>query len=110
MPKVFKVSPKRKTNVNGVVLSQICPFNNGGKEVQEAYMRVHGVDIKKACASKSHLCHAWLKKLFFRKFSCCSSLNSTAMSWIIFCIISCIFENYCIFAFESYLITNSRGI
>lgn len=27
------------------------PFNNGAKEIQEAYMRLYGFDYKKACCN-----------------------------------------------------------
>ena len=63
MPKVFKLSPKRKTCINGETLSPSMeviittnlsnPFNNGGTEVKEAYMRKYGVDLTKRSANKS---------------------------------------------------------
>lgn len=63
MPKVFRVTPKRSKRVNGCVLTPemevtvttlshtSSPFNNGAKEVQEAYMRLYGFDYKKAGCS-----------------------------------------------------------
>lgn len=61
MSKVFQVTPKRIRRVNGTVLTPEMvvtvttafhttnPFNNGAKEIQEAYMRLYGFDYKKAC-------------------------------------------------------------
>lgn len=63
MSKVFHVKPKRIKRSNGTVLTPemevtvttqmhtSSPFNNGAKEVQEAYMRLYGFDYKKACCS-----------------------------------------------------------
>ena len=61
--KVFKVNPKRIKRANGTVLTPemtvtvttqmhtSTPFNNGAKEVAEAYMRLYGYDYKKACCN-----------------------------------------------------------
>ena len=63
MSRVFQVIPKRIKRVNGTVLTPemvvtvttqthtSSPFNNGAKEVQEAYMRLYNFDYKKAGCS-----------------------------------------------------------
>lgn len=63
MSKVFRVTPKRVKRVNGCVLTPemevtvttvnntISPFNNGAKELQEAYKRLYDFDYKKAGCS-----------------------------------------------------------
>lgn len=65
MSKVFKVIPKRVKRTNGTVLTPemevvvttnlhcSSPFTNGAKELQEAYMRLHGFDYKKACCTQN---------------------------------------------------------
>lgn len=65
MTKVFKVTPKRIKRSNGTVLTPDMavtvttamhvsnPFNNGAKEIQEAYMRLYAFDYKKACCNSS---------------------------------------------------------
>lgn len=65
MAKVFKVTPKRIKRTNGLVLTpemsvvvttqnhMSSPFNNGAKELQEAYMRTYGFDYKKACCQQA---------------------------------------------------------
>lgn len=61
---VFKVTPKRVRRVNGTVLTPEMsvvvtaanygsPFNNGAKELIEAYMRTYGFDYKKAGCTAS---------------------------------------------------------
>lgn len=40
MAKLFKVTPNKSRNVNGVV------------EVKESFMRLYGVDLKKGCYTK----------------------------------------------------------
>lgn len=64
MAKLFKVTPKKARNVNGVVISPEMevvvttkshtndPFYNGAVEIKEAFMRVYGVDIKKGYYTK----------------------------------------------------------
>ncbi|UKI46756.1 MAG: DUF6140 family protein [Phocaeicola vulgatus] len=37
------------------------PFSNGGKEVQEVYMRLYGFDYKKACCSQGDFNYKELK-------------------------------------------------
>lgn len=71
MAKAFKVTPKRAKRANGTILtpemeviittSYSSPFTNGGKEVQEAYMRLYGFDYKKACCSQSDFIFKELK-------------------------------------------------
>ena len=63
MSKVFRVTPTRIKRTNGTVLTPemavtvttamhtSSPFNNGAKELQEAYMRLYGFDYKKACCN-----------------------------------------------------------
>ena len=63
MSKVFRVTPKRIKRVNGTVLTPEMsvivttplhtanPFNNGAKEVQEAYGRLYAFDYRKACCT-----------------------------------------------------------
>ena len=65
MSKVFQVKPKRIKRSNGTVLTPeivvtvttqqhtATPFYNGGKEVQEAYMRLYAFDYKKACCNQN---------------------------------------------------------
>ena len=60
MSKVFQVKPKRIKRSNGTFLTPemvvtvttqmhtSSPFNNGAKELAEAYMRLYGFDYKKA--------------------------------------------------------------
>lgn len=64
MAHVFKITPKKIKRSNGTILTPKMavtvttnlsdPFNNGTKEVQEAYMRTYGFDYKKACCSKTN--------------------------------------------------------
>lgn len=49
MARAFKVTPKRAKR------------SNGGKEVQEAYMRLYGFDYKKACCSQGDFNYKELK-------------------------------------------------
>lgn len=65
MAKVFKVTPKRIKRSNGLVLTpdmsvivttqqhMTSPFNNGAKELKEAYMRIYGFDYQKACCQQA---------------------------------------------------------
>lgn len=65
MSKVFRITPKRIKRCNGTVLTTEMavtvttamhtsnPFNNGAKEIQEAYMRLYGFDYKKACCNQN---------------------------------------------------------
>lgn len=65
MTKVFRVTPKRIKRCNGTVLTPDMavtvttamhtnnPFNNGAKEVQEAYKRIYAFDYKKACCNSN---------------------------------------------------------
>ena len=60
MAQVFKVWPKRLKKTNGIVLtpdmevtvtmrnSTSMPFSDGGKTVQEAFLRIYNIDYKKA--------------------------------------------------------------
>lgn len=64
MAKLFKVTPNKSRNVNGVVISPEMevivttkshtndPFYNGAVEVKESFMRLYGVDLKKGCYTK----------------------------------------------------------
>ena len=64
MSRVFKITPKRIKRVNNTVLTPEMtvtvttrshtsnPFNNGAKEVQEAYMRLYNFDYRKACCTQ----------------------------------------------------------
>jgi hypothetical protein len=60
----FRVTPKKIKRSNGTTLtpemsvivttqlkSVSSPFYNGGKELQEALMRMYGFDYRKACCS-----------------------------------------------------------
>ena len=63
MARVFKVWPKRVMRTNGIVLtpemevtvtmrnSTSMPFSDGGKVVQEAFLRLYNIDYKKAQVS-----------------------------------------------------------
>ncbi len=63
MSKVFKVTPRRIKRTNGTVLTPEMtvtvttalhcsnPFNNGAKEIKEAYMRLYAFDYAKACCN-----------------------------------------------------------
>lgn len=65
MTKVFRITPKRIKRCNGTVLTPDMavtvttaihtsnPFNNGAKEIQEAYMRLYAFDYKKACCNSN---------------------------------------------------------
>ncbi len=65
---IFRISVKHDKNTNGVVLQRgmsvdiptVTSSNpltvNGGKEVQDAFMRIYGKDLSKAGALSS----AWL--------------------------------------------------
>lgn len=65
MARVFKVTPKRIKRTNGLVLTPemsvvvttqqylSSPFNNGAKELKEAYMRIYGFDYQKACCTQA---------------------------------------------------------
>lgn len=61
---LFKVTVKSTRNSNGIRLEKgmsveipskyTHPLNtNGGHEVQEAFMRIYGIDLKKACCLSS---------------------------------------------------------
>lgn len=59
MVKLFKVSPRKLRNVNGIVISPEMgvvvttkshtndPFCNGAVEVKESFMRLYGVELNK---------------------------------------------------------------
>lgn len=61
--KAFRITPKRIRRSNGQVLTPEMsvvvstnlsnPFNNGAKEVAEAYMRIYGFDYKRSCCCKT---------------------------------------------------------
>lgn len=61
--KVFKITPKRIKRTNGQILAPEMsvvvttnladPFNNGAKEVAEAYMRLYGYDFKRSYCCKT---------------------------------------------------------
>lgn len=61
--KAFKITPKRIKRTNGQILAPEMsvvvstnlgnPFNNGAKEVAEAYMRLYGFDYKKSNCCKA---------------------------------------------------------
>lgn len=64
MAKVFFIAPKRTIRRNGQVLSpemtltvtthshSLSPFNNGAKEVKEAYQRIYNFDYQRCgCSS-----------------------------------------------------------
>lgn len=61
--KAFRITPKRIRRSNGQVLTPEMsvvvstnlsnPFNNGAKEVAEAYMRIYGFDYKRSCCYKT---------------------------------------------------------
>lgn len=61
--KAFRITPKRIRRSNGQVLTPEMsvvvstnlsnPFNNGTKEVAEAYMRIYGFDYKRSCCCKT---------------------------------------------------------
>ena len=65
MSKVFQVRPKRIKRSNGTVLTPdmvvtvptqqhtTTPFYNGAKELQKVYMRIYGLDYKKACCNQN---------------------------------------------------------
>ncbi|WP_297624989.1 DUF6140 family protein [uncultured Rikenella sp.] len=65
MAKTFQVTPKRRQNRNGVIITPEMtavvttrihrgdPFGDGASEVREAFMRLYGVDLKKGCYSKN---------------------------------------------------------
>lgn len=65
MPRVFHVTPKRVIRRNGEVLTpsmsltvttaSYCnsPFDNGAKELKEAYMRIYRFDYSKCCCTKA---------------------------------------------------------
>jgi hypothetical protein len=73
MAKLFKISPKRARNVNGVFIvpemeaivatniQTADPFYNEAKEVREAFMRIFGVDIKRGCFTKNDFNYETLK-------------------------------------------------
>lgn len=60
--KAFRITPKRIRRSNGQVLTPEMsvvvstnlsnPFNNGAKEVAEAYMRTYGFDYKRLAAAR----------------------------------------------------------
>ena len=61
--KAFRITPKRIRRSNGQVLTPEMSvvvstnlsnsFNNGAKEVAEAYMRIYGFDYKRSCCCKT---------------------------------------------------------
>lgn len=61
--KAFRITPKRIRRSNGQVLTPEMsvvvstnlsnPFNNGAKEVAEAYMRIYDFDYKRSCCCKA---------------------------------------------------------
>lgn len=65
MPRVFRVTPKRIKRTNGTVLTPDMavtvttaipttnPFNNGAKEIREAYLRLYNFDYTKACCNQN---------------------------------------------------------
>ena len=65
MSKVFRITPRRVKRVNNTVLTpemslivtlnshSSTPLYNGAMDVQESYMRMYGLDYKKACCSAS---------------------------------------------------------
>jgi hypothetical protein len=73
MAKLFKISPKRARNVNGVFIAPEMeaivatniqttdPFYNEASEVREAFMRIFGVDIKRGCFTKNDFNYETLK-------------------------------------------------
>lgn len=65
MSRVFKITPKRIKRVNGTVLTPEMtvtvttaihssnPFNNGAKEIKDAYQRIYEFDYTKACCNQN---------------------------------------------------------
>ena len=59
---IFRVTVKRRKNANGVLLEPGMSVDvvtqsfsnpvstNGGQAVADAFMRIYGIDIKRACA------------------------------------------------------------
>ncbi len=65
MSRTFRVTPKRIKRSNGTVLLPVMsvtvitarhttnPFDNGAKEIQEAYRRLYAFDYGKACCNQN---------------------------------------------------------